>query len=155
MFRGKRKFIVIGAVGVAGIVAAGTAYALWTANGSGSGSSKALSAQAITVTASTGAADLYPGFTGGDLSFTLSNPNPYPVTFTSLVPGSVSSSNTGACAASNVSVTNPVTVNLSVAAGATNVPFTVSDVVSMASGALDGCQGITFTVPVTLTGSQS
>jgi len=41
------------------------------------------------VNAATGAADLYPGFTGGDVHFTLSNPNPYPVTFTTMTAGTV------------------------------------------------------------------
>src|SRR5438874_2435832 len=77
------KRLVAGA-GVALVVGAGAAYALWSANATGTSGSKALSAQTITVTASSGAADLYPGFTQGDLFFTMANTNPYPVTFTSM-----------------------------------------------------------------------
>jgi hypothetical protein len=149
----KKKVLAVGLIG--GVAAAGTgAYALWTAGGTGTGTAKALTAQAITVTASTGAADLYPGFTGGDLSFTLSNPNPYPVTLNAMSLGSVTSSNSGACAASNVSVAvQPVSIVL--AAGAVNSPQVISDVVTMSSSALDGCQGVSFNVGLTLTGSQS
>ncbi len=69
------------------------AAALWSANGSGSGTARSVTAQPITVNAATGAADLYPGFNGGDVHFTLSNPNPYPVTFDAMTPGAITSSN--------------------------------------------------------------
>jgi hypothetical protein len=42
-----------------------------------------------------------------------------------------------------------------VAANASNVANTIANVVTMVSGAPDGCQGVTFTIPLTLTGSQS
>jgi hypothetical protein len=155
ILRGKRKFIVMGAAGVAGVVAAGAAYAMWSANGTGSGTATARNAVGITVTAATGTADLYPGFSGGDLSFTLANPNPYPVTFTAMTPGTITSSNSGACAASNLTVTSATGLSIVVPAGATATSGTIVDVATLSSGALDGCQGISFTVPVTLTGSQT
>ena len=76
----RKKKVVIGIVTVV-TLGAGAAAALWSASGSGSGTARSVTAQVVTVTAATGAADLYPGFTGGDVHFTLSNPNPYPVTF--------------------------------------------------------------------------
>lgn len=154
MFRGKRKFIVMAATGTAAIVAAGTAYALWTANGSGSAGSKALNATTITVTAGTGAADLYPGFNGGDLFFTMTNTNPYPVTFTTMTPGTVASSDPTNCPASNVTVTGASGLSLAVGGNA-SAPGTIANVATMVTSAPDGCQGVTFTIPVTLTGSQS
>jgi len=155
VFRGKRKFIVMAAAGTAAVVAAGTAYAMWSAGGSGNGTSKALSAQAITVTAATGSADLYPGFSGGDLSFTLSNSNPYPVNLTTMTTTAITSSSPVACPASNLTVTTPATVSIPLAAAATNVATTVADVATLASAAPDGCQGVTFTVALTLSGIQT
>ena len=87
-------------------LAGGAAYALWSASGSGSGSAQAITAQSVTVSASTGTADLYPGFTGGDVFFSLTNPNPYAIRFTSMTAGTVTSSNQASCPASNVTVAN-------------------------------------------------
>ena len=133
----------------------GMAYALWSAGGTGPGQAKALTAQSITVTAATATADLYPGFTAGDVFFTLTNPNPYAVTMTSMTPGTVTSSNPGTCPASNVTVAAASGLSLAVGANATSSTLSIVDVVSMAIAAPDGCQGVTFTVALTLSGSQS
>lgn len=150
----KRKVIAI-VVGGALLTGGGIAAALWSASGSGSGDARALTAQVATVTAATGAADLYPGFTGGDVYFTVTNPNPYPVTFSSMTAGAVTSSNPGACAASNVAVANAAGLTLAVGANATSATQSIANVVTMSAGAPDGCQGVTFTIALTLTGSQS
>jgi len=137
------------------VTGGGMAAALWSANGSGPGQAKALSAQSLTVTAATGAADLYPGFTGGDVFFTITNPNPYPVTFTSMTAGTVTSSNPAACPSTNVSVANASGLSLAAAASSTSGTQSIANVVTMAAGAPDGCQGATFTINLTLSGSQS
>jgi hypothetical protein len=154
MMKSALKKVAVAGVGVGAVIGGTMAYALWTANGSGSGNAKALSAQSITVTAATGAADLYPGFTQGDVFFTVSNTNPYPVTFTGMTAGTVVSGDPTNCPASNVTVSS-ATVSIAVPAGATNASKSIADVVTMISGAPDGCQGVTFTIPLTLTGSQS
>ena len=150
----KRKvasFVVVGVM----LTGGGIAAALWSANGSGVGQAKALSAQALTVTAATGAADLYPGFTAGDVFFTITNPNPYPVTFTSMTAGAITSSNPGGCPSSNVTVANATGLSLAAAASSTSGTQSIVDVVTMAAAAPDGCQGATFTISLTLSGSQS
>src|SRR5215217_5123727 len=84
MLRPKKKLVVAGGV-VAGLMASGVAWAAWTANGTGNGYAKATSAQVLTTSdasAST-AAQLYPG-ASGDVKVTINNPNPYPVTVTSI-----------------------------------------------------------------------
>ena len=131
------------------------AFALWSSSGSGSGTAKALNAATVTVNGAAGSADLYPGFTAGNVSFTLNNPNPYAITFTSMTAGTVTSSNPAACPASNVTVGSGTGLTLVVAAGATGLTQSVNDVVSMLASAPDGCQGISFTVVLTLTGAQS
>ncbi len=149
----KRKSLL--AVAALAVTLGGLAAALWSASGSGSGRARAAVAQSVTVSASTGTADLYPGFTGGDLSFTLTNPNSYPVTFTAMTAGAVTSSDPSGCPASNVTVANATGLTLPVAGGATTGALSIADVVSMGAAAPDGCQGVTFDVAVTLTGSQT
>lgn len=146
-------------VGVAGIVAAlllggGVAAALWSATGVGTGSAKATSAQSLTVNAATGTADLYPGFTGGDVFFTVTNPNPYPVTFTAMTPGTVTSSAVG-CSASLVTVASATGLSISVPANSTSSAQSIADVVTLDSSAPDACQGATFSLALTLSGAQS
>ena len=136
------------------LLTAGLAVALWTSNGTGSGNARALTAQTVTVNASTGAADLYPGFTGGDVHFTLTNTNPYPIQFTDMTSGTVTSSNQAACPASNVTVSGASGLTLNVAANATSGAQSITNVVTLASGAPDGCQGVTFTIALNLTGTQ-
>jgi hypothetical protein len=150
-----KKKIVVVLVAVVVLGTAGVAFAMWSANGSGSGNAKALTANTVTVNAVTGAADLYPGFAGGDVSFTLTNTNPYPVTFTSMTAGAITSSNQASCPASNLTVANAAALSLLVGPNATSGTQSIADVVTLASAAPDGCQGITFTVALTLTGTQS
>ena len=151
----KRRNKAIVAFAAITALSTGAVFALWSAGGTGPAQAKALTAQSITVTAATATADLYPGFTAGDLFFTLTNPNPYAVTMTSMTAGTVTSSNAGACPASNVTVAAASGLTLAVGANATSSTLSIVDVVSMAAAAPDGCQGVTFTVALTLSGSQS
>jgi hypothetical protein len=148
----KRKLVI---VAVCLVTLGGIAAALWSATGSGSGRARATTAQSVTVNATTGAADLYPGFTGGDLFFTLTNPNLYGVTFSSMSAGTVTSSDPTNCPASNVTVGSATGLSLPVGGSATSGTLSIADVVSMASAAPNGCQGVTFDVAVTLTGTQT
>ncbi len=132
----------------------GVAWGLWSAAGAGSGRTTALTAVSVTVTAAAGPASLFPGATNGDIAFTLTNPNPYPVQFTSMTPGAITSSNAGACPVSNVSVAGATGLAITVAGGATSATQTISDVVSMIAAAPDGCQGVQFTIALTLSGAQ-
>jgi hypothetical protein len=149
------KRLVAAGVIVLSLVTGGLAFALWNASGSGSGRAQALTAQSVTVNATTGSADLYPGFTLGDLFFTLTNPNPYPVTFTAMTAGAVTSSDPAGCPATNVTVVDASGLTLPVGANATSGTLSIADVVTMAGAAPDACQGDTFTVALTLTGSQT
>jgi hypothetical protein len=147
------KRFVVGFVVVVIGATFGSAFALWTSTGTGSGNAKALSAQNVTVTATTGAADLYPGSTG-KVFFTLTNPNPYPISFASMTPGTVTSADPTNCPATNITVGSPTGLSLPVAANATSATLSISNVVTLAAAAPDGCQGVVFTIALTLTGSQ-
>jgi hypothetical protein len=151
--RNRKKKVVAIALGTTLALGGGAAWALWSASGSGAGRATALTAQSITATAVTGTASLYPGATDGDLFFTLTNPNPYPVLLTAMTPGTITTSNP-ACAISNVSVIGATGLTLNVAAGATSGTLSINNVVSMVAAAPDACQGVSFTINMTLTGAQ-
>jgi hypothetical protein len=158
MFRDKTKIARRGGVVVTfvGVAMAGTiAFAAWTAGGTGNGYSKATTAQNLTtvdVSAST-TAQLYPGGTG-DLKLSVTNPNPYAVTVTSVAgSGTITSDKGAACnAATGVTYTNQTGLTQAVGAGAT-ATFTLTGSVAMSNSSDNSCQGGVFTVPVTLTGT--
>jgi hypothetical protein len=160
--RVSRKMTVVSAfLAVASI--AGIAFAVWTATGTGSGNAKALTAATVTVDAVTGTADLYPGGPAGNVSFTLTNTNPYAVSFDTVTAASVSSVSGGIggsppCATTDLTVaTLPLTgfTPVTVGANTTSATQSISGVISMDSEAPNACQGAVFTVSLTLTGSQA
>lgn len=156
-----RKRWLAAGVAVGSLAAGGgVAYAAWTAGGAGSGAARGLTAQAVTVnpvTPGAGGASLYPGGPAGWVYFSITNPNPYGMTVTHLSWGTPVSSDTADCPSTNVSVdaNAPTTVNLPISGNATSGAFQVFNVLDMAHTAPDGCQGVAFTVPVTVTGSQN
>jgi hypothetical protein len=154
--KGRKRVILVAAAAVL-VVAAGVAYAAWTASGGGSGYAKATSAQALgTVDVSaTTPATLYPGATG-DLKLEINNPNPYPVRVTSVTgAGAITSDKGAACNASTgVTFTNQPAVTLDVPAS-TSATFTLAGSVAMSNASDNSCQGAVFTVPVTLSGASN
>jgi YbbR domain-containing protein len=153
-----RKLAV--AVIAALFAAVGLVYAAWTTNGTGSAYAKAGTAQTIgtiDVSASS-AATLYPGVSG-DVLIKLDNPNPYAVTVTA-VSGSGSITADGGhagCTTTGVTFTNQTGLSLVVPAkvGAVNgtLQTTLTGAASMSNASLNACQGATFTIPVSLTGT--
>jgi len=144
---------VVGAL-VLGI-SAGSAYAYFKgASGSGTGHATTGTTVAITVNAVTGTADLLPGGTG-TASFKLQNGNSFGATYTSVRNESVSSSNSSACPSSNIIVpSTPYSIS-SVAVNANSTSGTQTIPVTLSASAPNGCQGITFTITLTLSGQSS
>lgn len=134
----------------------GLVYAAWTTNGTGSGYAKAGTAQALTtvdVSAST-TATLYPGGPAGDVTIRISNPNTYPVTVTGVSGSGAITPDAGhaSCTTTGVTFTDQTGLSISVpASGATTQ--TLSGAASMSNASVNGCQGATFTIPVTLSGA--
>jgi hypothetical protein len=150
-----KKRAAIAIAGAVIVLMAATAAALWTSRGSGTGRAQAVTAVDATTTAADGTAELYPGFEGGDLYFEISNPNSYAITYTGMESATVTSSDETGCPASNVQVDTDLTgLSLASPPGASG-SLTIPDVVSMDAAAPDGCQGATFEVEITLTGTQS
>ncbi len=149
-----RKHRIAGIAALFALTAGGgMAYAAWSTSGTGTGRAAAITATTLTVTAATGAADLYPGFADGDVHFTVTNPNPYPVTIASMSPGAITTSTPG-CLASMITVDPATGLSIAVGANATTSAVSIADVVTMSAAAPDACQGATFQITLTLTGTQ-
>lgn len=138
---------------VGATLAANVAFAAWTTSGTGSGSAQATSAVALTTTAATTTAQLFPG-ASGDLKITVKNDNGYPVRVTDVTgSGAITSDKGAACdAATGVTLTDQHSQALDIAANS-SATFTLSGVLHMANASDNSCQGAVFTVPVSLAGA--
>jgi hypothetical protein len=161
---GKRVPVI--ALFLAVLVGGGIAAAAWLVTGTGAATSQAASAVSLTVSAGSPTASLYPkpaaGYGSrsvGAVQATVANPNPFPVQLTSATFGAVTATPLAGrtCAASNVVATGPVTLAtpITLAAGASGVAVTVPGALEMLSTADNGCQGATFSVQVTLSGTSA
>jgi hypothetical protein len=161
-----KPFRVLAAAASVGVIA-GFVYAAWTTNGGGSAYTKAGTASALStvdVSAST-TASLYPGVSG-DVLIKVSNPNPYAVRVTTVnlngtnadIAADASHVSAG-CTTSGVSFTNQSGLSIDVPAksGSTNgeTQATLSGAASMSNASVNACQGATFTIPVSLSGSSN
>ena len=157
--RFKRLAIATLCVAIAGTVT-GVALAVWSAHGTGNGAGGATIAQNLTVTAVTpsgSAATLYPGGPAGAVYLQIANPNPYAVTVSGLSWGTPVSTSTATCPSSNISLdaNAPTTTSISIAANTpAGTAYQIGGVLDLAHTAPDGCQGVIFDIPVTVTGIQ-
>lgn len=153
----RKRRLLGGGITLAVLVAAGLAYAAWTTNGSGNGYAEAGTAQALTTNDASGAtvADLYPG-ANGDVKLEIANPNPFPVRVTSVSGnGAITASGgIGTCNTTGVTFTNQTGLTIDVPANGTQTA-TLNDAASMSNASENGCQGATFTIPVSLSGASN
>jgi hypothetical protein len=158
----KKRSIVFGGVALAMLVSAGAVFALWSAQGTGSGRARATTAVTATVTpvncaATPGCVDLYPGYANGDVYFTITNANPYNITFTGMTAGAITvdALHAADCPASSITVSPAAGLSLVAPASSTTAELSINNVVTMISAAPDGCQGASFDISLNLTGTQS
>lgn len=163
--RRKRAAVVVTAGSL--MLGGGVAWAAWTNTGTGAANAKATTATALVVTAGTPASTLYPEPTGGypnstvgAIYTTVANPNNYPVTVTTVSVGTVSITPQAGktCAAGSVVATAAsmtLTTPVQLAANASATAVTIPSAVKMIATAEDGCQGASFSAPVTLTGASA
>ena len=153
-----RKLAVAVIAAVMAVV--GLVYAAWTTNGTGSAYSKAGTASALStvdVSAST-AATLYPGGSG-DVEIKFDNPNPYAVTVTAITgSGSITAdSGHSGCTVTGVTFTNQTGLSYVIPAKSGGVDGvlqkTLTGAALMSNASLTACQGATFTIPVTISGT--
>lgn len=157
-----RKKLLLGVAATVGAMGAGAgaAFAAWSVTGSGSGGAAATVAQGVTLTATTPTgsnATLYPGGPASSVYFSVNNPNPYAITITGVTWGTPISLNTTACASANISLSGsaPTTgLTISVPANATSASVSVPGVLVLSHAAPDGCQGNSFSIGMTVTGTQ-
>jgi hypothetical protein len=158
-----RRWGLVPIAGAAGVLVAGlgggAAFAVLVSQGSGMGQTTTGSPVSIGITATTGSADLLPG-RAGTAYFTLHNTASSAATFDQVTSGAtVVSDNTDRCASSYVSIaqTLPYTLPtaITVSPGGTSGVQSIADLVQLAPAAPGTCQGVTFTVTLTLSGPSS
>jgi hypothetical protein len=150
----RRKLVIGGCIAVAAIGGGAVAYAEWSNTASGTGRARATTTVQASVDPVDGTPDLYPGFTQGDVFFRIQNPNGFPITYTDMTPGTITSSDPAACPASNITVAPKAGLSLASPTG-TSGTLSITDVVAMAQTAPNGCQGVSFGIALTLSGLQS
>ena len=145
----RRRFLLLGAavallIGLSG----GAAFAYFTSSGSGSGTATAAgAANPVTIgTNATAGALLQPGGTG-DLVITATNPDNVAVQITSVTLGTI----TG-CTTPAITLTTPTSNYLpfTIPAHANNQRMVISGALTMGTGASNDCQGVSFTIPLTV-----
>jgi hypothetical protein len=139
--------VMTGAMGV------GVAFAVWTVGGSGTGTATATTSANLTTSVATTSAQLYPGVSGANLYLTVNNPNLFAVTVTSVNANGAAvpdAAHAAGCVTTGVAFTTQATSQTIGAGG--SLSFTVPGV-SMTNASDNGCQGATFTIPVTFTAS--
>ena len=144
-----RKLSLLGAV-MALFLVGSVVFAAWLVTGEGNGAAQATTAADLVVEPGTTSADLYPG-SDGDVELTIENPNAFDVAVETIVGNGPVTSGAAGCTTTGVSFAdqNDVT-GMTVAAGAT-ITVSLDGAASMSNASDNGCQGATFSVPVTVT----
>jgi len=151
----RRSLLLVAAVTLVVGIGAGAAYGYFTSSGSGSGSASAGTMQTVTVVALAGGdspnSTLLPGGPTADVILRVSNPNSYAVTLTSVTAsGTITASGgVGTCITTGVSFIAPSSPSITIDPG--NHLVDLPGAASMGANADNGCQGATFSIPVTIT----
>jgi hypothetical protein len=151
--RNHRLILAVSASCLLGGLGAGAAYAYFTAPGSGSGDASVGSMQTVTLATSTvtPATPLLPGGTG-DVTLEVNNPNGFPVTLVSVTgAGAITADGDhSGCTTTGVTFTDQTSLSTSIPADST-VSVDLPNAVSMDKSSSAGCEGATFSIPVTIT----
>ncbi len=149
--RSLRIAAVIGVVATA-LVGANSAYAFWTQGGSGVGTAVTTTAT-VTVAAAAGTptTPLYPGSTG-DVTLKMNNPNAFALKLTAVTGNGTITPDAGhaSCSPTGVSFTDQTGLNINLPASTNNIPIDLAGAASMSTASANGCQGATFTIPVSI-----
>ncbi|MCU1590951.1 MAG: hypothetical protein JWP11_2207 [Frankiales bacterium] len=162
----RRGWTLAAATVVAGVLITGVSYAYWSATGTGSATIQATTVNGLVVSSiTTPLNDLYPGKTD-DLGYKVTNGNVYAVQLTALTAVSVTSSDAVNCPASNITILAAAQTGVGQPGGWTGItPLTVpgnngsatgtlTNLVTMSTGAPVLCAGKTFTVALSFSGTQ-
>jgi hypothetical protein len=153
--RNRRFILAVSASCLVAGLGAGAAYAYFTSTGSGSGGASVGSMQTVTLATATDipTTPLLPGGTG-DVTLEVDNPNSFPVTLISVTQapsGTITADgNHSGCTTTGVTFTNQTGLTKAIPAGG-KVSVDLPGAVSMATTSPAGCEGATFSIPVTIT----
>jgi uncharacterized protein (UPF0333 family) len=137
------------------VLCAVTAVAYFVAAGFGHGSGTNGSLQPVTAVAFAGgdteSSSLYPGGPSADVIVRLNNPNAFSVKLVSVTGNGtiVADGGHASCTTTGVTFTNQIGLSISLPSGSTLLHFATA--ASMSTASLNGCQGATFSIPVTVT----
>lgn len=148
----KRSGVV--ALIIVAMLGGGVAFAAWMVTGTGAVSGVAGTTVNFTVAATTPASSLlYPGGTAA-LAGTITNDNAFTVRVTSVTLGTPTTSSPG-CPASNITLPQTTITGLAidVPGNSNSAVLSLPLAVTMLPTAAEGCKQVTFTVPVTATGT--
>ncbi|MBM7806988.1 hypothetical protein JOD57_002825 [Geodermatophilus bullaregiensis] len=146
------------------LLGAGVSTASWLAVGTGTGSARATTVQDLVVSPAVPTATLHPepagghgSSTAGTVVATVSNPNAFAVDLTTVSLGTVTVTALSgrSCAAGSVVPAQPsfaLSPAVRVPAGSSGVQVTVPGALEVLATAEDGCQGASFSVPLTVSG---
>ncbi len=152
--RRRRRAIVLG-VATPALLVANLAHAAWNTGGTGTGSADAGAAQNLTIAAAdvVASADVLYPTTSGNVRLVVTNPNPYNVDLASASFGAITTSS-AACVVHGVTFDDVADLGLVVGANA-SLAIELVDHAHMSNDAENGCQGVTFTAPVTIVGAST
>jgi len=133
-------------------LASGAAYAYFSSSGKGTGSASTGSMQTVTISSATATptSPLQPGGTG-DVTLEVTNPNNFPVTLVSVTGSGTITADSGhpGCTTTGVTFTNQTSLNTSISADST-ATIDLPGAAAMSTASSAGCQGATFSIPVTI-----
>jgi len=145
--------LIVSAVCLVIGLGAGAAYAYFTSSGTGTGSASTGSLQAVTVAAVTASptTPLRPGNTG-DVTLKVNNPNSYDVTLVSVTGAGSITADGGhpGCTTTGVTFTDQTGLSTNIPASSTTA-VDLPGAAAMSTASSAGCQGATFSIPVTIT----
>ena len=150
----RRLWLLVGAVAALVVgLGGGAAYAYFASSGSGGGTATSNTLQSVTIaSAGTVSSPLLPGGPAANVTFTVANPNRYPLTLVS-VHGSGSVKADAAhpdCTTTGVSFTDQ-SPDITIPASQSAYPVDLTGAVSMSAASSDGCQGAAFSIPISIT----
>jgi hypothetical protein len=127
--RSRRRAMIVVVPTLAGVFIAGTAFAYWTTNGSGSATSSSGTTQAVTVTQTgTLPSGMAPGGPDQGISFKITNPKATAqyITSVTIAVGAITKISDGStatgCTSADFAVTQPSAINANLASGDTAYP---------------------------------
>jgi len=136
---------------------AGSAYGYFSSTGAGSGHGTVGTTVSVTLSAATATPSLVPGGSG-TVYFTVKNTNSLSVTLTSVTAASVTTSSNGSCPTTNLTApTIPYSSFTPITVGGQTTSGTeaIAGLVKLATSAPTACQGVTFTLSLTVSGKIS